>query len=409
MNNNVRIYGHLLQKHPARKMLFLTGPRQVGKTTIAQDEVTCRPNQSLYFNYDVSADRNTILSDKVPVEIIRKGSLRPLVVFDEIHKMRLFKRWLKGFFDRYGAEMDIVVTGSGRLDLYQRGGDSLLGRYFLYHIHPLSLGELVWTPGNKIVSSIEDFWSLLCTDHQSSSINIERLLCYGGFPEPYLTNNEQFSNQWRSARKLRLLREDVRDLTQIRMIDRMEFLIDLLNPRIGSPLSINGLREDLDVAFESIRSWIAVLERLYYLYSLPPWSKKIARSITKERKVYFWDWSEVFDEAARFENMVVSHFLKSVDFWRDSGHGNYSLHYVRDKQKRETDILVAKDLKPVLLVEVKLTDRIPSKNLMEHARQLKVKNALQIILTPGIHDIHKLDNGLEVRVVSASQALALLV
>ena len=409
MHNKSRIYTELISSgHPLGKMAFVTGPRQVGKTTLVkQFAATEGRGPSIYLNYDIADDRRRILKNDIAVAPLLHNMPRPSVIFDEIHKMRLFKRWLKGFFDQYGKIVDIIVTGSGRLDLFQKGGDSLLGRYFLYHVHPLSAAEVVWRPGEPVTPSLDAFWAKLL--RADSEMDLTTLTEHGGFPEPFLANERSFTIRWQATRRERVMREDVRDLTRIIDIGKLDLLIDLLNPRVGAPLSVNNLRQDLEVAFETARSWLATLERIYYVFGLTPWSKKIARGLQKERKLYFWDWSEVSDHAARFENLIVSHFAKAVDFWNDAGLGRYGIYYIRDKQKRETDLLLTSNKKPALLVEVKLSDRTPSPSLLEHARQAGVPMLLQVVSTPGVHDIHTISPGRDLHVVSAGAALPLLV
>lgn len=200
------------------------------------------------------------------------------------------------------------MTGSGRLDLYQKGGDSLLGRYFLYHIHPFTISDVQET---KTVSLSEFLEKILKDLNKAKTSNsYQDLLEFGGFPEPYLKKDKSFYNRWIKTRKQRLIFEDIRDLTRIQDLNRLEQLVDILPSRVGSPLSINSLREDIGVAFETIDSWIQALEKIYYIYTIAPYSKKIARAIRKEKKLYFWDWSEIKDPGIRFENFIVSHWKK---------------------------------------------------------------------------------------------------
>ncbi len=199
------------------------------------------------------------------------------------------------------------------------------------------------------------------------SVDIRPLLNFGGFPEPYLRQDKRFHTRWIRSRRELITHEEVRDLTRIEDLDRLEHLVRLLNPRIASPLSINSLREDLGVAFETVRGWILTLERLYYIYGVPPYSKRLQRAIKREQKYYYWDWSEVKEESARFENFIMSHLLKACHTWSDFGIGEFKLWYVRDREKREVDALVTRGNKPWLLVEVKLNDLDVSKSLQRFA------------------------------------------
>lgn len=379
MNRKV-LLDSLLQMHPAEKMLFLAGPRQVGKTTLAKNALAIHPG--LYFNYDIPLDRRKILREIDLLSDVRGKLKKPFVVFEEIHKMTKFKAFLKGFFDANQNDARIWVTGSGRLDLYQRGGDSLVGRYFLYHLHPLTISEL----RNKQVLPPKSFWEKI-QKFENSQFSYLDLLEFGGFPEPYFKNEKSFYRRWRDSRKHRLIQEDIRDLTRIQYLDRLEQLVDLLPTKVGSPLSLNSLREDLSVSFETIDLWIKTLERVYYIYSLSPYAKNITRALRKEKKMYLWDWSQVTDPAAKFENFVVSHWKRTIDYWNDFGVCTADLLYIRDKEKREVDLVVVVDKKPFLLIEIKLSDPTPSPNLLRFGESIGCKNFLQIINVPNTFKI----------------------
>ena len=128
---------------PYRKMAFLAGPRQVGKTTLAKLLLKQRETTSLYYNWDNVRQKRLLLKDPYAFEKdIPITKERSLVVFDEIHKYPRWKNYLKGVFDQFGAELDFLVTGSGRLNIYKKGADSLVGRFFLYTLLPLSVGEI---------------------------------------------------------------------------------------------------------------------------------------------------------------------------------------------------------------------------------------------------------------------------
>jgi predicted AAA+ superfamily ATPase len=283
-----RLLTRLQKHHPLEKMILLPGPRQVGKTTLAQMALESWPDNGVYLNWDISNHRRRILSGEDLLADGRRPAKRPMIVFDELHKMRHFKSWLKGFYDEFRDEAAVWVTGSGRLDLYQKGSDSLLGRYFLYRLHPFSLGELHGFKNEDISPDPEEGWKNFVSG-DLKSVDIGPLLNFGGFPEPYLKQDKSFHTRWVRSRRELITHEDVRDLTRIEDVDRLEHLVGLLNPRIASPLSLNSLREDLGVAFETVRGWIQTLERLYYIYSVPPYSHRLQRAIKRERKYYYWD------------------------------------------------------------------------------------------------------------------------
>jgi len=359
-----------------------------------------------YLNWDISSHRRRILSDEDLLAEWRRPAKRPMIIFDELHKMRRFKSWLKGFYDEYKDDAAVWVTGSGRLDLYRKGGDSLLGRYFLYRMHPLSLGEIQKIATVNSLTAPDEGWETF-SNGEIKNEDIESLLNLGGFPEPYLKQEKTFHKRWLRSRRERITHEDVRDLTRIEDVDRLEYLVQLLNPRIASPLSLNSLREDIDVAFETIRGWIATLERFYYIYGIKPYSHRLQRAIKREKKYYFWDWSEVQDEAARFENFVMSHLLKACHIWTDFGLGDFRLWYLRDREKREVDALITRDNAPWLMAEVKLKDIKVSKPLQRFARLLNCERVVQVVKSKGIYRQVKIDSRIY-HVVSAEGFLSWL-
>lgn len=358
-------------------MAFLVGPRQVGKTTLARSLL---PPSGAYFNWDVEADRRALV--RSPGEFWREKAAGPgclRIVLDEIHKYPRWKRFLKGLYDAHAADLEILVTGSGRLDVYQRGGDSLLGRYLLHHLHPFTVGELL-AEGNQTVPSPSEFPAALedVPERAGSEEALDRIERFTGFPEPLFKGREEFLVRWRRTRSDLVLREDLRDLTRIRELGLIESMALLLPDKIGSPLSLNGLREDLGVAFNTVRDWMAALSRLYYLFEIRPFAGKLARTLRREAKVYFFDPSEIPSEGARFENVVALHLLKIVDAWNDAGQGDFAMHYLRDKEKREVDFLIVERRQPFLMVECKLSDREPARALDYFAERLKPRKAILV-------------------------------
>jgi predicted AAA+ superfamily ATPase len=403
----LRAFGKWLHAaHPAAKMLFLAGPRQVGKTTLARAALAAEAGPGIHLNWDVPADRRRMLSAADLLEDVRRPGARPLVVFDELHKMRRFKGWLKGFYDANRDHCRVWVTGSGRLDLYQSGGDSLVGRYFLYHMHPLSVGELARS--DRALGGAERAWRAFAeggTPSPTMAGSLQSLLRFGGFPEPYLRQNASFHRRWVLARRQRVTHEDIRDLTRIEDLDRLEMLVELLNPRIGAPLSINSLREDLGVAFETVRGWLGALQRVYYVYAVAPYSERVQRSLLRESKYYYWDWSEASEPGARFENLVMCHLKKACDAWTDFGHGRFQLWYLRDRERREVDALITKDRKPWCLVEAKRSDAAPSPHLSRFGAQLGCARLVQLVESPGVRKRSRIGRSL-VHVASADAFLA---
>lgn len=401
-----RLMGWIKESHPPEKMMLLAGPRQVGKTTLAKQTLETWQDKGVYLNWDIASHRKRIFSGEDLLAEWRRPDKRPMIIFDELHKMRRFKSWLKGFYDEHGDDAAIWVTGSGRLDLYQKGGDSLLGRYFLYRMHPISLGEVQGITTEDSLTGPEEGWNLFA-DGDITDRDIDPLLHLGGFPEPYLKQEQTFHGRWLRSRRERITHEDVRDLTRIEDLDRLEYLVQLLNPRIATPLSMNSLREDLGIAFETVRGWIATLERLYYIYGVKPYSRRLQRAIKREQKYYFWDWSEVRDEAARFENFIMSHLLKACHIWTDFGLGEFRLWYLRDREKREVDALITRDNTPWMMTEVKFNDTRVSKPLQRFSRLLNCKQLVQVVRPGGIYRQVKIDSNIY-HVVSAGAFLSWL-
>lgn len=387
------------------KMAFVSGPRQVGKTTLAQ-QYQRRFGQSLYLNWDSMPHQRTILTDPNFVEKENRDPTRPfLVVLDEIHKYARWKNYLKGLYDQYKDEFRFLVTGSGRLELFKKGGDSLLGRYFSVVLLPVSLGELSGTlKGRAEFEQGLDSPPAAAPDRRSA---YEQLFRFGGFPEPFSRGRADFYNLWHAERKTLLIREDIRDASAIRNISLLEHLAQLIPQRLGSPLSINALREDVGVAFETARDWLLLLEQFFYLFRLTPFTPRVARALRKEAKVYLFDWAEVEDESIRFENLVALHLLKAVRLWQARGDKTFSLNFIRDKEKREVDFVLSDRGRPVCLIECKTSEEELAPSLVYFQNRLKVPTAVQLVHKPGVcQKRHTQD--MTQWVISADRWLALL-
>ena len=376
------------------KMVFIAGPRQVGKTTLARSiGDTTFAGDYLYLNWDVIDDRRAILSRKFSTN-------HALVIFDEIHKYRIFKNYLKGLYDDPRRTYRIIVTGSAKLDIYRRGSDSLQGRYFLYHLHPFSFAEL----SEKTPIIQEPKAELSFQNNGAVGHNLQDLLRFGGFPESYIGQDDTLTRRLQDAAGERLVEGDVRDIELIRDLSGMFHLTQLLPQRIGSLLSLNALREDLEIAHGTVSLWMDILERFYFHYRLSPWTAKHARSLRKEKKLYLWDWSLVPEVAARFENIVASHLLKFVSFFRDTKGYRTELHYLRDKEGHEIDFLVTINDKPWFAVEAKLSDDTPSKHLRYYQERLRIPYLYQVVSVSDVDTKYR-----EVRVMSADKFFSGLV
>jgi uncharacterized protein len=357
-----------------RKMAFIAGPRQVGKTTFAKSLLG--DAAGAYFTWDLDTHRRRIL--RAPADFWPAEARR--VVLDEIHKYPRWKRLLKGVFDTRASDVEIIVTGSGRLDVYQQGGDSLLGRFTLNRLHPFTVGEVLANGRQRVPAPDALVSSWRRTERTSGAAEaLDRIERFTGFPEPLFAGRMDTLRRWRRTRRELVLREDLRDLTRIRELGLIDQLAELLPERIGRPLSVNALREDLGVAFDTARGWLEALQRLYYLFEIRPFAGKLARTLRREAKVYLFDHSQIEDPGARFENVVALHLRKLVDHWNDRGDGDFALWYVRDKERREVDFLVTDGRKPWLIAATKLADGPVSPALRHYRGQFKVPHAVQIV------------------------------
>jgi len=372
------IYTALWQELAAEKaMVFMAGPRQAGKTTLAKSIAGEFANR-VYFNWDVVTDRRMLREDPYFFESVeRVDDSPPIVVFDEIHKHRRWKNYLKGAYDRCAEGFRFLVTGSGRLEAGRRAGDSLAGRYALFHLWPLTLAEL---GGRR--ARLEDFLAdplgIVQDGDGSAREAWRRLARFSGFPEPYSVGKERSYRRWSRDYHAQLIRGDIRDLTGITAIDDVETLFAMLPERVGSLLSIPNLASDLETSYNTIKNWLAALERFYLIFRLQPWTAKVARATRKARKIYLFDYAGIENPGARFENMVALELFRAVSSWNDFGHGPFGLHFVRDREKREIDFLLTHRRKPLLLVEAKSAEMQADASLLRFQQQLEVP-AVQLV------------------------------
>lgn len=368
-----RVYDTILAHHLSsnRQMAFVSGARQVGKTT------TCRLPADRYLNWDNTDDRAQIVKGPAVVaEQLGLNQLKeaiPVALFDELHKFRRWKQFLKGFFDTYADHVRILVTGSSRMDVYRRGGDSLMGRYFLYRMHPFTIAEI-------LRQDLPDPQGIVRRPEPVPEDEFAALWIYGGYPEPFLRRDTRFSRQWHNLRLAQLLREDVRDLTRIQQLDQLELLVNLLMARSGGQLIFSNLATEIGVTIDTIRRWIVTLCNLHLGFLVRPWFKNVSRSLRKEPKWFVRDWSLVEDPGRRAETFVACHLLKAVEGWNDLGLGTFVLGYVRDVYQRETDFIVIRDGKPWFLAEVKTSDTKQSPALSYFQQQLKAPFAFQVVI-----------------------------
>ncbi len=341
----------------AETMVFVGGPRQVGKTTFALSLLGEGRNESspAYLNWDVLADRDDILAARLPPG-------QPLIIFDEVHKYASWRGLLKGLYDKNRSSISFLVTGSARLDYYRKGGDALQGRYHYYRLHPFTVMESGQPPSASLVAN---------------------LLRFGGFPEPFLRGEERFHRRWMRERSARVVHEDLRDLEQVREISRLDLLLSHLPACVGSPLSVHRLARLLQASHESVERWITILERLYVCYRLSPFRAKPTRAVRKEKKLYFWDWSCVDAGGARFENMVAGHLLKYCHLVEDTEGYAMELRFLRDTDGREIDFVVLRDGRPEIAVECKSGDRRASPACRYFRERTEIPRFYQVHLGTG--------------------------
>lgn len=315
----------------SEKMVFIGGPRQVGKTTFALSVLPGHQNETAraYLNWDHLDDRERILAAQLPAS-------EPLIIFDEIHKYANWRNLMKGLYDKHKSSVSFLVTGSARLDYYRKGGDSLQGRYHYHRLHPFSLTELTSSP---------------------DADTVEQLLKFGGFPEPLFKATDRFHRRWLREHAHRVIHEDLNDLENVREISNLDLLLHHLPACVGSPLSVNRQSKLLQVAPQTVDHWLTIFERLYLCYRIPPFGGTRIRAVRKEKKLYFWDWSRVPQPGPRFENMVAGHLLKYCHFKEDTDGYAMELRYIRDTDKREVDFVVLRDGIPEFAVECKTGDR----------------------------------------------------
>ncbi len=370
------------------RMSFICGPRQIGKTTTVKDYMHQIGEEKNYYNWD-----SLVLKEKFsqnPVffteQLLLHSSKIYTVAFDEIHKYPKWKDILKSYYDDFREKIQFIITGSARLDLFRQSGDSLVGRYFLYKMYPLSPHDLV---GKKSRYEFYSQWNLSknleeipVTSHEFKE-SIDILLNLTGYPEPFIDGSKNFYLRWKNEHISLIIHEDLRDLTRILQIQKLETLMFLLPERVGSPLSLNNLARLLQCSHESVRNWLFALEKVYLIFSLSPFSRQIARSVLKEKKYYFWDWGIVDEPGKRLENFLAVNLKRIISTWNEHGLGNYQLYYIRTRDKKEVDFAVVDNNQVVMLAESKLSDKNVSSAFINLKEQMNNPISFQIINQPG--------------------------
>lgn len=402
MSDRPRLYDAMLAEHRDRRrqMAFVTGPRQVGKTT------TCRALSTAYLSWDDADHRRVVLAGPAAIAeragVGRLREQRPTLVLDELHKYRGWKTLLKGLFDTYADELRVNVTGSARLDVFKRGGDSLMGRYLSFRMHPFSVAEIA-SP------SLPDARRIVRPPHRIAAAEFDALWTHGGFPEPFVSRDPRFTRRWNSLRREQLIRGDLRDLTQIGDLARLDTFAAMLEERTSTQLVLSQLARDVTISVDTARRWLDVLSTFHLGFVVRPWFRNVARSLRKEPKWYLRDWSRVADVGARAETFVACHLAKAVDAWNDLGLGEFGLGYIRDKERREVDFVVVRDRKPWFLAEVKHADETVSPALAHFQERLAVPFAFQVVLDAPYVDVDCFERPRGPLVVPARTLLSQLV
>ena len=371
-----------------RHMIFLAGARQVGKTMLARNWLEKKGSSPLYFNWDDIKTRQAYLSDSRFFESPARslGLSDPWIVFDEIHKRNHWRDILKGAYDLFGKEFRFLITGSARLDLFRRSGDSLIGRYNLFHMFPFNLNEVAGkrndpcflSEGNiGLLPSVfeKQIYHRLSPEVGEAYALIRR---NGPFPEPFLKQNDRFSRKWHQDYLSLVVRQDLKDLTRVGELDKIEHLVALLPSRVMSPLSMANLARELEVAHTTVKSWLEQLKRLYLLFSVDPWTQKISRGLKREKKWYFLDWYYVPEGPARLENMVAANLYRSCQTLTDRGYGLHRLYYIRTLDKKEIDFVVTVDRKPIFCLEVKTGEINLSNSLRDRLKWFPDQSTLGV-------------------------------
>ncbi len=369
-----RLQTSFIIKDLAQKMVLLTGPRQVGKTFLAKQIASTFENP-LYLNYDNPQDKNLIEKQAWLDNV-------DLLVFDELHKMPLWKNYLKGVYDTKPSHLHILVTGSARLDIFNSMGDSLAGRYFLHRLLPLSPAELT---------------------QLEMPVNLATLMTKSGFPEPYLAETMIEAQRWRLQYSNSLLSTDAFEFDKIQNIRALKLVFELLRTKIGSPVSYQSLAEDAAISPNTVKKYIEILEALYIVFRVTPFAKNIARSLLKEPKIYFFDTGLVQgDEGAQLENLtavcLLKHVYAKIDYYAE----NYHLHYLRTKEGQEVDFALVKDDNIEQIIEVKNSATEISKSLHYYQQKYQLP-AVQIVKNLRLE--RQMDN---IKIIKALNFLAML-
>jgi len=357
-----------IQEDLATKIVLLTGPRQTGKTTLSK----MLKSDYDYFNFDS-------LEDRLSLQEKSWDRSKDLVIFDELHKLKNWKSWLKGVYDTEGIPPSLLVTGSVKLDTYRKVGDSLAGRFFQFRMHPLDLKEIKTFVNPKNLET-----------------ELDKLLEIGGFPEPFFNGTNRFYNRWKKSHLDIILKQDLIELENVQQIIQCETLIQLLKNRVGSPVSYSSLARDLQCSDKTVKRWLTILENMYVIFKVPPFHKNIARAIQKAPKFYFYDTGQVIgDPGIKLENTVACAIQKEIHFREDCFGEEKRVYYLKNKDGKEIDFCITANDNPSLMVEVKWKDGTLSSNFEIFKKFFPQIKMIQV--TKELRKEKTFPNGVEIR------------
>lgn len=394
MQNITRRIEAQIIKDLEEKMVLLAGPRQCGKTTLAESILQKIPGS--YYNWDIIEQQKQIKN----AELDLKSSLWTL---DEIHKYKFWRNLLKGLYDEHHKKHQILVTGSAKLDVYSRGGDSLQGRYFFHRLHPFTLSEVLGIDFTDDLESVPELMQQYNCHDAASTLN--DLMNYSGFPEPFTKGSVDAYNRWKLGYGTRLIKEEIRDLEKVIELDKMELLYDHLPQTVGSVLSINSLREDLEINYRTVAHWISIFEKNYACFRIMPFGNTKIKAVKKENKLYLWDWAQIEKTSSRFENLIAVHLLRFIHYIIDVKGIKAELRFFRDTRKREVDFIIIKNKKPWIAIEVKESETDLDPNLKYLLEKVKIPYAFQLHLNGKTYKKLPSINSAQIHIMPAAEFL----
>lgn len=379
-----RRISNLVKDDLLEKMVLIAGPRQCGKTTLAK--AVTDQEETAYFNWDIQSHRKPLLGFSLPEQ-------KEYWVFDELHKYTRWRNWLKGVYDEHHENHRILVTGSAKLNIFSRGGDSLQGRYFFHRLHPFTVSEFV------NVNEIDPSYWLENIIKQERPLKkeyvdaLQELWELSGFPEPLFSSSKIKASRWRNQYAQRLIQEDIRDLYRFQNLDLMALLFDRLPETVGSSLTYKRFAFDLEIASETVKAWINAFEQLYSCFRVPPFGIPKIRTVNKEQKLYLWDWGRISDPGPKLENIIAFHLLRFCHYIEDTLGEVIDLRFFRDVDGHEVDFLLIRKRQPWIAIEVKNSEQPLDRGLKYFLERVKCPYAFQLHLKSSNDYSHPKING----------------